>query len=1356
MSMDKKRVYGKYYLGLDIGTDSVGWAASDLDYNLLKFHGKSMWGSRLFEEANTSAERRTFRIARRRVQRRSERLGLLQDLFSPAIMEKDPQFFVRLQESMLHEEDKSYKNKNSLFADAEFDDKAYHAKYPTIYHLRSELIHSDQPHDVRLVYLAIHHIMKYRGHFLFEGDLSGEASFDEIMKTFEKEVEDTLETPFECSDIQKMKECLANNNMSRTDKQKDLFAMFHCKANSPAGSLLKAITGSPVKVSAIFPDSGDTEDDTKIEFASDIYEELKPKLEGQLGENYYIIEKAQAIHDWAKLEGILHGNQYLSDAKKEVYIQHKADLQQLKKLVRKFIPGSYKDIFCNPDLPNNYCAYSGVAKINGKKVPIKARCKQQAEFIKFISGKFKGIGSDEELDKLRKKCELGTFMPKLKTKDNSVVPNQLHMAELKKILENAEKYLPFLRQTDGDGLTVSDKILQLLVFRIPYYVGPLNTNDPKAKNTWAERRLNERIYPWNFDKVIDIDTSAQRFISRMTAECTYLQGEDVLPQNSILYSRFMVLNELNKLRIQGEPISVELKQSIFEDCFLRNKKVTLSSLIRYLKARGFSIEKGDITGIDDGFHTSMKSLIEMKEVMGNEYQEAAAEEIIRLSTVLGNDERMLKRKLQNDFGEQLSRETIQRIARKRYTGWGRLSAKFLTGIYDSIPVPETGEYRNIISQMWESNENLMQVLGREHGFADAVNAYNQQEKGYSGFQYSQLEDLYVSPSIKRSIWQSLMLVKEVRKITGHDPEKVFIEMARGGGEKNTRTESRKNKLLALYKACKDETRDWLKELSEKDESSFRSDRLYLYYTQMGKCMYTGEPIDLDKLYDNTVYDIDHIFPQSKIKDDSLDNRVLVKRIVNAEKTDNYPIDKATRDRMHAFWSMLMSKDLISKKKFERLVRSTPLSDDELSDFVARQLVETRQATKVVAEILKKLLPDTTVVYVKAGLVTDFRHDYDMLKCREINDLHHAKDAYLNIVVGNVYNTKFTNDPRNFFREPSHQYSLKRMYDFDVVRGQTSAWHSGEQGSIVTVRKMMQKNNVLVTKMILDRKGQMFNIQLVKKNQWQLPMKKYPECLNNPAKYGGYSDINGAYMILVEHSDKNKRIRSFVDMPIHISQQAKNEEMVIQMLEAKGFKQPKIIVPHIGYNSLIEIDGFRMYLTGKSGTNQLLYAGAHQLIMPYEFEKYMRKVLKLCERVSEYAKRKQVYSISEYDGITSQENKELYVFFKNKLENTVYRIRLSNQAANLKLAQNAFERLSLIDQCSVLKEILNLFTCNRVLADLSLLLIYKTKREGSQELSALPKNAGAILTSRNMTNYESVKMISQSITGLFETERDLLK
>ena len=54
-------------------------------------------------------------------------------------------------------------------------------------------------------------------------------------------------------------------------------------------------------------------------------------------------------------------------------------------------------------------------------------------------------------------------------------------------------------------------------------------------------------------------------------------------------------------------------------------------------------------------------------------------------------------------------------------------------------------------------------------------------------------------------------------------------------------------------------------------------------------MYSGEAIDLGELWDNTKYDIDHIYPQSKTMDDSLNNRVLVRKVENEIKSDNYPI-----------------------------------------------------------------------------------------------------------------------------------------------------------------------------------------------------------------------------------------------------------------------------------------------------------------------------------------------------------------------------------------------------------------------------------------------------------------------------------
>lgn len=52
----------KYYLGLDMGTNSVGWAATDPGYRLLKAKGKDLWGIREFNEACGLKFKRNLRI----------------------------------------------------------------------------------------------------------------------------------------------------------------------------------------------------------------------------------------------------------------------------------------------------------------------------------------------------------------------------------------------------------------------------------------------------------------------------------------------------------------------------------------------------------------------------------------------------------------------------------------------------------------------------------------------------------------------------------------------------------------------------------------------------------------------------------------------------------------------------------------------------------------------------------------------------------------------------------------------------------------------------------------------------------------------------------------------------------------------------------------------------------------------------------------------------------------------------------------------------------------------------------------------------------------------------------------------
>ncbi|MBO4962282.1 MAG: type II CRISPR RNA-guided endonuclease Cas9, partial [Clostridia bacterium] len=172
-----------YFLGLDIGTTSCGFAVTDENYNVVRAKGKKLWGVRLFEEAETASSRRLKRSSRRRLERRKLKLAWLNEIFAKEIAKVDKDFYDRIKYSPLFVEDKKAQNKDlgkySLF-DCEIDGKKYtdrdfYKDYKSIYHLRKELL-STPAKDIRFLYLAIHSIIKRRGHFLYEGDFADNAS----------------------------------------------------------------------------------------------------------------------------------------------------------------------------------------------------------------------------------------------------------------------------------------------------------------------------------------------------------------------------------------------------------------------------------------------------------------------------------------------------------------------------------------------------------------------------------------------------------------------------------------------------------------------------------------------------------------------------------------------------------------------------------------------------------------------------------------------------------------------------------------------------------------------------------------------------------------------------------------------------------------------------------------------------------------------------------------------------------------------------------------------------------------------------------------------------------------------------
>ncbi len=1328
------------FVGLDVGTDSVGYAVTDREYNPVKHKGESMWGTTIFEAAETKEGRRAFRTARRRLDRRQQRVVLTQEIFAKEIAKVDEKFFVRLKESALHREDTSIDSTYFLFEEKGFSDINYHDKYPTIHHLIQDLIQDESAKDVRLVYLAVAWLMAHRGHFLNEVDkknITNVLDFNRVYEDFVNACEYSL---WEVDREQFQKVMLLKISVTKKEKAfNDLLnggKKFKDSAEETISraAIVKLLSGGKVKPDSIFLGSEYSEMDS-VSLSMD--EENFANIVSELDDDGELLLKLRALYDWALLADILSGSDTISDAKVKLYDRHREDLAALKAFVKKYIPKKYFDIFRKEDA-ENYAAYSGHNTVK--------KCNKDT-FSAFLLKHVKNIDVDEEdvmfYQDMIERLELRSFLPKQVNGDNRVIPYQLYWHELNAILENAKEYLPFLTEKDADGYSGAEKLLSIFEFRVPYFVGPLRVDN--SKNSWMKRKAGAvgKIYPWNFDDMVDLDTTEQAFINRMTNKCAYLPGEDVIPKGSLLYTKFMVLNEINNIKVNGIDIPVEVKQQIFEK-FKEYKKVSVKKIHEVLKATG-CLQEGDIvSGLDITVKSSLSSYHAFKNLLNSKIlTEDDVEEIIRYITY-SEDKKRLKEWLDKKYSH-LSVADRKYVAHLKIKDFGRLSQKFLTE-FEGVN-KKTGGVTTIISALWNTNDNLMQILSDKYTFAELIEEerkafYAEHDHGIDAM----LDDMYISNSVKRPIYRTLAILDDIRKATKTTPKRIFIEMARGGGEKGKRTKSRRAQIEELYAGMdKQEVRDLSKQLESRSDNELQSEVLFLYFMQMGRCMYSGQAINIE-LLKTSKYNVDHIYPQSKVMDDSLTNKVLVLSELNALKGDNLVLPQF-REKMASTWAMLKNNGMMSEEKYKRLMRNIPFSDTELQGFINRQLVETRQSTKALADILQKLYPETEIVYVKAGIVSEFRKDFEIVKSRSINDLHHGKDAYLNIVCGNVYHCRFT---KHFTTSQHYSLRVRNIFTHKVNENGTPVWYGEE--SIAKVKKVMAKNNLHFTRFAFERKGGLFD---------QMPMKKgkgvVPRKANLPIdKYGGYNKSTASFFMLVKYRKKKKTDIMFMPVDLYVANRVtENEEFAFKY--AKGNianilgKQEcdiEIIDFPLGLrklkvNTMLSLNGFRVVITGKSsGGKQLGFSSMEALKLTLSEEVYIKKL----ERFLDKKREKTISKIDEvYDKISATENLKLYDVFIEKLLSKKFQPIFGENYSYMIDAREKFSEMTVEDQ---------------VVALMNILSIFKTGRAGACDLSGIgrtEKSAACIISSKlsNLKKYEDIRIIDASPSGIYETVSDNL-
>ena len=1369
-----------YSIGLDIGTNSVGWAVITDDYKVpskkMKVLGntdkyfikKNLIGALLFDEGTTAKDRRLKRTSRRRYTRRKNRLLYLQEIFSKEMSKVDSSFFHRLDDSFLIPEGKRG-SKYPIFATLA-EEKEYHKQFPTIYHLRKQLADSKEKADLRLIYLALAHMIKYRGHFLYEE--SFDIKNNDIQKIFNEFIS-IYDNTFEGSSLSGQNaqvEAIFTDKISKSAKRERVLKLFPDeKSTGLFSEFLKLIVGNQ----ADFKKHFDLEEKAPLQFSKDTYDEDLENLLGQIGDDFAdLFVAAKKLYDAILLSGILtvtdpSTKAPLSASMIERYENHQKDLAVLKQFIKTNLPEKYVEVFSDQS-KDGYAGY-----IDGKTT-------QEAfyKYIKNLLSKFDG--ADYFLDKIEREV----FLRKQRTFDNGSIPHQIHLQEMNTILRRQGEHYPFLKEN-------KEKIEKILTFRIPYYVGPLARGNRDF--AWLTRNSDQAIRPWNFEEIVDKASSAEDFINKMTNYDLYLPEEKVLPKHSLLYETFAVYNELTKVKFIAEGLrdyqflDSGQKKQIVDRCFKEKRKVTEKDLIHYLhNVDGY--DGIELKGIEKQFNASLSTyhdllkIIKDKEFMDDAKNEAILENIVHTLTIF-EDREMIKQRLAQ-YNSLFDEKVIKALTRRQYTGWGKLSAKLINGICDK----QTG--KTILDYLIDddyNNRNFMQLINDDRlSFKEIIQ--KAQVVGKTDDLKQVVQELPGSPAIKKGILQSIKIVDELVKVMGHAPESIVIEMAR---ENQTTVRGKKNS-QQRYKRIEDSLKilasgfdsNILKE-NPTDNNQLQNDRLFLYYLQNGKDMYTGEALDINQL---SSYDIDHIIPQAFIKDDSLDNRVLTSSKDNRGKSDNVPSLEVVQKRK-AFWQQLLDSKLISERKFKNLTKAERerggLNELDKVGFIKRQLVETRQITKHVAQILDaryntevnekdKKNRTVKIITLKSNLVSNFRKEFRLYKVREINDYHHAHDAYLNAVVAKAILKKYpklepefvygdykkydlkryiskSKDPKevekatekyffysnllNFFKEEVHYADgtiVKREnIEYSKDTGEI-AWN--KEKDFATIKKVLSLPQVNIVKkteeQTVGQNGGLFDNNIVSKKKVVDASKLIPiKSGLSPEKYGGYARPTIAYSVLViadiekGKAKKLKRIKEMVG--ITIQDKKKFEANPIAYLEECGYKNinSDLIIKLPKYSLFEFNDGQRRLLASSIELQK-----GNELILPY----HLTALLYHAQRINK---------------ISEPIHKQYVETHQNEFEELLTTIiSLSKkyiQKPNVEsLLQQAFDQAD--------KDIYQLSE-----SFISLLKFTSFGAPGAFKFLGVEISQSSVRYKPN-SQFLDTTLIHQSITGLYETRIDLSK
>ena len=484
-------------------------------------------------------------------------------------------------------------------------------------------------------------------------------------------------------------------------------------------------------------------------------------------------------------------------------------------------------------------------------------------------------------------------------------------------------------------------------------------------------------------------------VGDMVGSCTFEKGEKRAPKNAPSSELFVALTKINNMSLNDNgtirvPTAEERRKIV--DLLKTTKSVKYKTLASKVFPKGTffrdinynktekKTKDGTIQQIDPedvlfyemkGWH-QLKSKFSADEWADLQKNIPLLDKVVNIIACEKNDEAITKAL------KGIDSKYISKFVQCSFDKFINLSFKAL---YKIIPFMENGDVYN----------KACEKAGYDF---KATGETLVEQKGMLLFPISE-DKLTTVPVVNRTIAQFRKVYNAMVRKYGL-PDQINIET----GRELKKTHDERMRIENKNKENQEERKTASVELESRNVKGNATNILKyrLYQEQDGKCIYSGNTIDITRLDEIGYLDIDHIIPYSRSLDNSYNNKVLCLSSENRKKGNMTPYEYL-KDSGH--WDSFEARvKLLHNKTKENHLLDKNFVDREL-EFRERNANDNSHISRYIKQYCEDGIDFSSSpwkniknrIQMRTGSLTDYlRHHWGLKKDRNESDKHHAQDA----------------------------------------------------------------------------------------------------------------------------------------------------------------------------------------------------------------------------------------------------------------------------------------------------------------------------------------------------------------------------